>query len=124
MKAEKALLHLKKQKEKGLLHYRDIGISTLFLHHPAEEINSFLSETFSVLWNNNETNDELLHTLFTYIQNNRSMATTAKELHIHTNTLYHRIKKVEDLLKIDFNHYEDHLKVLLAVYLYNTFMAD
>lgn len=30
MKAEKALLHLKKQKEKGLLHYRDIGISTLF----------------------------------------------------------------------------------------------
>lgn len=124
LKAEKALLHLKKQKKKGLLHYRDIGISTLFLHHPAEEINSFLSETFSALWTNHETKDELLHTLFTYVQNNRSMATTAKELHIHTNTLYHRIKKVEDILKIDFNHYEDHLKVLLAVYLYNTFMTD
>ncbi|RUL50461.1 helix-turn-helix domain-containing protein [Lysinibacillus antri] len=124
LKAEKALLHLKKQKKKGLLHYRDIGISTLFLHHPPEEINSFLRETFSVLWTNQETKDELLHTLFTYVQNNRSMASTAKELHIHTNTLYHRIKKIEDILKMDFNYYEDYLKVQLAVYLYKTFLVD
>ena len=124
VKAEKALLHVKKQKKKGLLHYKDIGISTLFLHHPAEEISSYLNETFSVLWTNQETNADLLHTLFTYIENNRSMAATAKELHIHTNTLYHRIKKIEELLKVDFNHYEDYLKVLLGVYLYNTFLAD
>ena len=117
LKAEKALLHLKKQNEKGILHYRDIGISRLFLHHPPEEIDSFLSETFSLLWTDQEKNSELLHTLFTYIQNNRSMSTTAKELHIHANTLYHRIKKMEDMLKIDFSHYEDYLKVQLAVYL-------
>ena len=117
LKAEKALLHLKKQNEKGILHYRDIGISRLFLHHPPEEIDSFLSETFSQLWTDQEKNSELLHTLFTYIQNNRSMSATAKELHIHANTLYHRIKKMEDMLKIDFSQYEDYLKVQLAVYL-------
>ena len=122
LKAEKALLHLKKQKKKGLLHYKDIGISTLFLHHPPEEINSFLRETFSLLWTSQEKKDELLPTLFTYIQNNRSMTSTAKELYIHTNTLYHRIKKIEDILDLDFNQYEDYLRVQLAVYLYKTFL--
>jgi sugar diacid utilization regulator len=123
LKAEKALLHLKKQKKKGIVHYRNIGISSLFLHHPPEEIDSFLRETFSRLWTGQEKNDELLHTLFTYIQNNRSMNSTAKELHIHANTLYHRIKKIEDILGMDFNNYEDYLKIQLAVYLYNTFLV-
>lgn len=122
LKAEKALLHLKKQKKKGFLHYKDIGISALFLNHPLEEIHAFLQETFSILWTNKEKKEELLHTLFTYIQNNRSMASTAKELHIHTNTLYHRIKKIEDILDMDFNNFEDYLKVQLAVYLYKTFI--
>lgn len=124
LKAEKALLHLKKQNKRGILHYKDIGISRLFLHHPPEEINLFLRETFSSLWTSQGKKDELLHTLFTYIQNNRSMASTAKELHIHTNTLYHRIKKIEDLLDLDFNNYEDYLKVQLAFYLYNTFLTQ
>ncbi|MFF2589168.1 helix-turn-helix domain-containing protein [Peribacillus butanolivorans] len=124
LKAEKALLHLKKQKKKGILHYRDIGISRLFLHHPPEEINSFLRETFSLLWTGQEKMDELLHTLFTYIQSNRSMTSTSKELHIHANTLYHRIKKIEDILDMDFNDHEDYLKVHLAVYLYKTFFGS
>ncbi|MFJ8234244.1 helix-turn-helix domain-containing protein [Ureibacillus sp. NPDC094379] len=123
VKAEKALLHLKKQKKKGLLHYRDIGISTLFIKLPPEEIQSFLRETFSQLWTSPEIQNELLHTLFTYVQNNRSMTSTARELHIHTNTLYHRIKKIEDLLELDFNDYEDFLKVQLAVYLFKTFLV-
>jgi DNA-binding PucR family transcriptional regulator len=114
---------LKKQKKKGILHYRDIGISSLFLHHPSEEIDSFLRETFSHLWTGQENNDELLYTLFTYIQNNRSMNSTAKELHIHSNTLYHRIKKIEDILDMNFSHYEDYLKVQLEVYLYKTFLV-
>jgi sugar diacid utilization regulator len=119
IKAEKALLYLKKQKKKGVLHYRDIGISRLFLHHHTEEIEVFLQETFSSLWTEHS---ELLETLITYVQNNRSMNITAKELHIHTNTLYNRIKKMEEILELDFNQFEDYLKVQLAVYLYKTFI--
>lgn len=121
LKAEKALLHLKKQKKKGLLHYRDIGISRLFLHHDSEEISTYLHETFSLLWTDQNKYKELIQTLFTYVQNNRSMNLTAKDLHIHANTLYNRIKKIEEILELDFNHYEDYLKVELAVYLYKIF---
>jgi DNA-binding PucR family transcriptional regulator len=121
VKAEKALLHLKKQKKKGVLHYMDIGISRLFLHHHSEEIASYLNETFSLL-RTDKKNSELLQTLFTYVQNNRSMTLTALELHIHANTLYNRIKKIEEILDLNFNQYEDYLNVQLAVYLYKTFI--
>ncbi|SDH98698.1 GAF domain-containing protein [Alteribacillus persepolensis] len=120
-KAEQALLHLKKQMKKGCLHYRDIGISRLFIHHSTEEIDTFLQEVFGTLWLDKEKNNDLLYTLMAYVKNNRSMSTTAKELHIHTNTLYHRIKKAENLLHMNFDHYEDYLSIQLAVYLFQTF---
>ncbi|ARK30603.1 helix-turn-helix domain-containing protein [Halalkalibacter krulwichiae] len=124
VKAEKALLYLRKQIEKGIIHYKKIGISSFFLDRPPAEIEAFMKETFSPLWTTHEKQEELLGTLFTYIQNNRSMAATAKELHIHTNTLYHRIKKIEHLLSLDFNCYEDFLKVQLGFYLYKKFLED
>ncbi|WP_028783891.1 helix-turn-helix domain-containing protein [Thalassobacillus devorans] len=120
-KAEQALLYLKKQNKKGVLHYRDIGISRLFINHPPEDIDMFLHETLAPLWTEGDKHSDLFHTLCTYVQNNRSMAVTAKDLHIHTNTLYHRIKKIEELLNITLNEYKDYLKVQLSVYLYQTF---
>ena len=120
-KAEQALLHLKKQNKKGVFHFHEMGIGRLFLHHQSNEIESFLAETFSLLWTDQEKYKELLYTLISYVHNNGSMAVTAKGLHIHPNTLYHRIKKIEDILKVDFDNYEDYLKVQLAVYLYNSF---
>jgi DNA-binding PucR family transcriptional regulator len=50
------------------------------------------------------------------------MTLTALELHIHANTLYNRIKKIEEILDLNFNQYEDYLNVQLAVYLYKTFI--
>jgi sugar diacid utilization regulator/GAF domain-containing protein len=120
-KAEQALLYLKKQNKKGVFHFHEMGIGRLFLHHHSSEIESFLAETFSLLWTDQKKYKELLYTLINYIHNNGSMVVTAKGLHIHTNTLYHRIKKIEDILGIDFDNYEDYLKVQLAVYLYNSF---
>lgn len=120
-KAEQALFHLKKQNKKGVFHFREMGIGRLFLNHQSTEIESFLAEAFSLLWTDQEKHQELLFTLISYVQNNASMAITAKVLHIHPNTLYHRIKKIEDLLELNFGNYEDFLKVQLAVYLYNSF---
>ncbi|MGP3560477.1 helix-turn-helix domain-containing protein [Geobacillus sp. BK01] len=120
-KAEKALLYLKKQNKKGVFHFHEMGIGRLFLHHHPSEMESFLSETLSLLWTDQETYQELLHTLISYVQSGRSMSATAKKLHIHPNTLYHRIKKIEGLLGLDFDNYEDYLSVQLAVYLYSRF---
>ena len=49
------------------------------------------------------------------------MTKTAQKLYIHTNTLYQRLKKVEDYLHISLKKPEDLLQVQLACYLKNNF---
>jgi DNA-binding PucR family transcriptional regulator len=60
-------------------------------------------------------------TLKTYIAANRSTSITADRLHIHPNTLYHRIRKIEDLLRVDLSEPNDWLTLLLACHLRETY---
>ncbi|WP_084078034.1 helix-turn-helix domain-containing protein [Ureibacillus massiliensis] len=43
---------------------------------------------------------------------------TAKELHIHGNTLYYRLKKIEEILKIDLNNEKEWVDIVIATQLY------
>lgn len=46
---------------------------------------------------------DLLHTLRVYIQCERNVALTVKNLYIHRNTLYQRLRKIEAILDADLN---------------------
>ncbi|KAB7709265.1 hypothetical protein F9802_03320 [Bacillus aerolatus] len=83
----------------------------------AEEIERFLNETLAPLQQESDPNNELEHTLYVYIESNKSAAETAAKLHIHINTLYKRLKKIEKLLQMNFNCPEDNLKIQLACHL-------
>lgn len=48
---------------------------------------------------------------------NRSVQATAERLHIHTNTLYLRLRKIEEILGVDLNDSEGWMKVYLACHL-------
>ncbi|OIK13027.1 hypothetical protein BIV60_15225 [Bacillus sp. MUM 116] len=114
--AEKALAYLANRKEQNMIHYENIGVNRLFIHQQPQEIERFLEETFTSLLSE-KNHHELEHTLFTYIQLNKSAIETAKKLHIHINTLYKRLKRIEELLNINFNNPEDNLKIQLACHL-------
>ncbi|MBU8879153.1 helix-turn-helix domain-containing protein [Bacillus sp. FJAT-29790] len=114
--AEKALAYLANREESTIIHYENIGVNRLFIHQQPHEIERFLEETFAPLFAE-KNHHELEHTLLTYIQMNKSAAETAKQLHIHINTLYKRLKRMEELLYIDFNNPEDNLKIQLACHL-------
>ncbi|MER2089534.1 MAG: helix-turn-helix domain-containing protein [Sporosarcina sp.] len=51
-----------------------------------------------------------------------SATKTAEKLHIHINTLYQRIRKIEHLLQLDLNDNEDSLKIHLACHLRSTYL--
>ncbi|PJN90457.1 PucR family transcriptional regulator [Bacillus sp. mrc49] len=59
----------------------------------------------------------LEETLLAYIHNDRSASITAKQLHIHVNTLYQRIKKIEEKLNVSLSTPDDLLKIQLACFL-------
>ncbi|UOF89300.1 GAF domain-containing protein [Fodinisporobacter ferrooxydans] len=119
--ANKALSYLTDRNKIGIMRYDEIGINRLFLNQPPQEIQNFLDEIFYPLRTEKAKSNDLENTLFTYIKLNRSTIQTAEKLHIHTNTLYHRIKKIEELLNINMNDLEDLLKILLACHLQESF---
>ncbi|MFC0560648.1 PucR family transcriptional regulator [Halalkalibacter alkalisediminis] len=96
-------------------------MNRLFLNQSFEEIEQFINEVFSPLWSDHDRSKDLEITLLTYIKNNRSATKTANQLHIHINTLYQRIKKIEDLLKLELNNNEDVLRIQLACHLRETY---
>lgn len=114
--AKKALSYLGKVKQSGLISYEELGVNRLFIHHSQQEIKKFIDEIFDPL----EKENYLEQTLRVYMSTDRSVNETTKRLHIHFNTLYKRLRKIEDILNISFNNVEDVLKLQLACYLKET----
>ena len=50
---------------------------------------------------------ELIHTLRLFIDYNQSYKQTAKQLHIHINTLHYRLKKIEEHTGLDPKQFKD-----------------
>ncbi|MDQ0256396.1 sugar diacid utilization regulator [Evansella vedderi] len=119
--ANKTLSYLADRNRNDIICYEDIGLNRLFLNQSSQEIEQFVHDVLSPLRSDNDRNKDLEKTLLTYIEYNRSATKTAKDLHIHINTLYQRLKKMEDLLQIDFQNNEDVLKIQLACHLEATY---
>jgi DNA-binding PucR family transcriptional regulator len=96
-------------------------LNKLFLNQSPGEIQQFINEVFLPLTSAHERKTELEETLLTYFELNRSATKTAEKLHIHINTLYQRIRKIEHLLQLDLNDNEDSLKIHLACHLRTTY---
>jgi len=58
--------------------------------------------------------DDLEKTLMLFILSNKSAVAVAKELNIHINTFYQRLKRIEERLEISFDNQEDVLKIHLT----------
>lgn len=58
---------------------------------------------------------ELLHTLRTLFEYNQSLKETAEQLHIHINTLHYRIKKIEELTKLNPKIIKDQTILYLSI---------
>lgn len=104
-----------------IMQYEKIGLNRLFLHQQPHIVEQFIDEMFSPLSDGERTNNELEKTILTYVKTNRSVKETAKKLHIHPNTLYQRLNKIENLLQLDLDQWEDMLKIQLACYLKSSY---
>lgn len=120
--AKKAMSYARKTNKQGLIKYDDIGIDQLFMHQTPEEINQFLYDTLAPLQSDTAENSDLKNTLYTYLENDKAPGRTAQNLHIHVNTLYQRLGKVEQLLNVSFDNVQDTLRLQLAYHIEKTFL--
>ena len=95
--------------------YDSIGIWQLLLKLDKKDLQEYAYNILkNLLKEKTEKNKEFLLTLESYSNNNQNIKDTAKELNLHHNTIYFRIKKIEEILGIDFNSKNDWLNIQLA----------
>ncbi|WP_186326148.1 helix-turn-helix domain-containing protein [Paenibacillus sp. Y412MC10] len=120
--ATDALSFLLRRGKTGLTRYEEIGVNQLFLNQEPAKIENYIHGILSPLRSGQvQQGEELERTLKVYLAMNRSPSATAERLHIHINTLYHRLRKIEELLGVDMNDSDDWLKVCLACHLSETY---
>lgn len=114
--AEYALKVAKQENKKNsMIYYNSIEIKRFLLNTPKEELKAFISSTLGPLMDSNKRNNkEFLITLKTYLQNNSNWSLTKDMLHIHGNTLTYRLKRISEILNLDFDNYNDKLRMQIA----------
>jgi sugar diacid utilization regulator len=123
--AVKCLQFLRSYSEKKkVISYKDLGVQRLLLQNSEEELTDFINEALGPLIEYDQTRKgELLPSLFAYLAHNQNAKEAAKAIHVHTNTLMYRLKRIEEILSIDLSESEQFLNIHLAVNLY-PFLKD
>ncbi len=106
---------IEEQSEKNYAFYDELEIKKLLAKNESEELKVFADKILKPLkeYGGSSKND-LLKTLKIYLQSNCSWTSSKEELHIHGNTLSYRLNRIKEILNIDFDDYNDRLKLQLA----------
>ncbi|NMA14390.1 MAG: hypothetical protein GX930_04025 [Clostridia bacterium] len=90
--------------EAEIQYFSDLGIFTPLFSQELEIVKMFCRNTLEPLFDHDTKNESsLLPTLSELVNSNFNLKETAKNLFIHVNTLYYRIKKIEQLLNVDLS---------------------
>jgi sugar diacid utilization regulator len=110
----------KHQLDRKVLNFTEMGAYRFFLQHDREELESFLYDILEPLMiYEKEKSPVLLETLLQYVKHDRNLNTTISELTIHYNTLYYRIKRIQEILSLSFDETDDWFNIQLACQVYN-----
>lgn len=103
--------------ENTVTAYDDLGVYRLLLGREQDhEVLAFYQEKFLPLVEFDQLNrSHLVETLEAYFANNQSLTKTSQVLFIHHNTLYYRLTKIEQILDISLQDFEDRLNLLVAM---------
>lgn len=106
---------LEKKQDKNYAFYDQLEIKKLLSKNDAEELAAFAEKILKPLKDyGNSSKNDLIKTLKVYLQSNCSWTTSKEKLHIHGNTLSYRLNRIKEILNIDFDDYNDRLKLQLA----------
>ncbi|WP_316569183.1 helix-turn-helix domain-containing protein [Neobacillus sp. YIM B06451] len=105
----------KTSKASNVIEYSKLGMERLFHEIEQQTIDMYIHDKIGKLL---EADPVLLHTLLCFIRNNKNHKDTAAEMHIHGNTLYYRLKKIEDVLQLSLNNEKEWVDLMIATQLY------
>ncbi|ARJ37918.1 hypothetical protein CSV71_03400 [Sporosarcina sp. P21c] len=100
-----------------IVHFKELGIiGLLFNTENPEYMKEFMDRYLGkIIEYDLQNKSELLKTLEVFLDNESAIQHSAKELHIHYNTLRYRLNRIEDILEIDLTHTQYRLNLQIAI---------
>lgn len=108
-------------KKNFVRQFSEMGVFTCLFSSNLDVLKKFALITLGKLLDYDQTNNtQLLDTLRQLLDNNINLKCTADQLCIHVNTVDYRIKKVEELLNVDFSTIETRVNLYIAIKVWDT----
>lgn len=100
--------------ENNVNAYSKLGIGRLIYQLPVSLCKMFITEIFGE-GNSVDLDEEELHTIQKFFENNLNVSETARQLFIHRNTLVYRIEKIQKATGLDIRIFDDALTLQIAL---------
>ncbi|MFD0829635.1 PucR family transcriptional regulator [Neobacillus sp. M.A.Huq-85] len=89
---------------------------------PEKDLRKFYENTLrSLAYPKNKDEEDLVNTLFVYLDNNCEIAITSRKLYVHRNTVKYRIAKCEEILNYSIHDSQESLQLRIALLLRSNF---
>lgn len=104
--------------EKNISEYTTLGIGRLIYQLPVNLCKMFIEEIFGGRIPD-ALDEETLHTINKFFENNLNVSETSRQLFLHRNTLVYRIEKLEKSIGLDIRTFDDALTLKIALMVVN-----
>lgn len=104
--------------EQNIFLYSKLGIGRLIYQLPLSVCTDFLNEVFNDDIPESLDSD-LISTIDRFLQNNLNIAETARQLHMHRNTLIYRLEQIQKRTNLDLRNFEDAMTFKIALMVMN-----
>lgn len=110
---------------KTVISYEELGIGRLIYQLPIPLCEMFLKEVFGD-FDPNALDEEILATIYQFMENSLNLSETSRQLYVHRNTLVYRLEKLQKTIGLDVRQFEDAMtfKIAMMVSDYMEFLKE
>lgn len=109
--------------EQSVFPFNKLGVGRLIHELPEKLCEDFLFEIFGETTPEHLDKDTLA-AIDKFFQNNLNIAETARQLHMHRNTLIYRLEQIEKKTGLDLRQFEDAMTFKIAIMILNYLQSE
>lgn len=99
---------------KTVITYEELGIGRLIYQLPTPLCEMFLKEVFGE-YDPGNLDDEILTTVYQFMENSLNLSETSRQLFVHRNTLVYRLEKLQKTIGLDIRNFEEAMTFKIAM---------
>lgn len=106
-----------KYKQSRLMSFKNLGIYKILTneHIENELVDIYMDYVYQLRKYDKEKNTNLVDTLKKYFETSGNIKKISEEMYSHYNTIVYRVSRIKEILKIDFDNYEEMLNLQIAL---------